>query len=106
VEIGAKLTMYWNQLSPGLGLIKRDREVALLMSKGLSSIQVAGPIAVSRSVTKLHVRNILGIFSQSRRGVGFKRPQRFLIFQYKAPPSGVDKYSPVGRCDRGVFILG
>jgi DNA-binding CsgD family transcriptional regulator len=106
VEIGAKLTMYWNQLSPGLGLIKRDREVALLMSKGLSSIQVAGPIAVSRSVTKLHVRNILGIFSQSRRGVGFKRPQRFLIFQYKVPPSGVDKYSPVGRCDRGVFILG
>jgi len=44
---------------PGLDLTKREREVLVLMAKGLNNSRIAQQLVISASTTKFHVSNIL-----------------------------------------------
>jgi NarL family two-component system response regulator LiaR len=44
---------------PGLDLTEREREVLVLMAKGLNNAQIARQLVISASTTKYHVSNIL-----------------------------------------------
>ncbi len=45
--------------APGLDLTEREREVLVLMAKGLNNSQIAEQLVISASTTKFHVSNIL-----------------------------------------------
>jgi NarL family two-component system response regulator LiaR len=53
--------------TPGLDLTEREREVLVLMAKGLNNAQIAEQLVISASTTKFHVSNILTKLGASTR---------------------------------------
>src|SRR5512136_2136833 len=53
--------------TPGLELTEREREVLVLMAKGLNNSQIADQLVISASTTKFHVSNILTKLGASTR---------------------------------------
>lgn len=53
--------------SPGYDLTAREREVLVLMAKGLNNTQIAGKLTVSPSTIKSHVSNILSKLNAASR---------------------------------------
>ncbi|MBI9043684.1 MAG: response regulator transcription factor [Anaerolineaceae bacterium] len=56
------------EVNPGKDLTRREREVLSLLVKGLSNVEIASQLIVSRSTIKAHVSNILSKFGASNRG--------------------------------------
>ncbi len=53
--------------TPGVELTEREREVLVLMAKGLNNSQIAEQLVISASTTKFHVSNILTKLGASTR---------------------------------------
>jgi two-component system nitrate/nitrite response regulator NarL len=51
----------------GHGLTRRQREIAALITEGLSNKQIAGRLSIERATVKNHVHNILGKLGVRRR---------------------------------------
>lgn len=55
------------RLEPGHDLTDREREVLVLMAKGMSNPQIAERLTLSMSTVKFHIRNILAKLEASNR---------------------------------------
>jgi NarL family two-component system response regulator LiaR len=54
--------------TPGYDLTPRERDVLVLLVEGLTNVEIAGRLGVSRSTVKVHVSNILSKMDVSSRG--------------------------------------
>jgi NarL family two-component system response regulator LiaR len=54
--------------TPGYDLTPRERDVLALLVEGLTNMEIAGRLGISRSTVKVHVSNILSKLNVSSRG--------------------------------------